>query len=140
MVEKGDKNHRCREEQGLRVDWKQRIAKYQPEQLCFLDESACSEKATRCRLGWSPFGVAPKTFSKLHCRERYSILPAYTLDGYITYEVTPGSYNTERFLEFVAELVLPALTRDWHVICLDNVRTHRNQGSNSLFGYTMLII
>lgn len=88
----------------LREDWKQRIPAYQPEQLCFLDESACSEKSTHARLGWSPYVVAPTTISKLHCRDRFSILPAYALDGYIAWEVIPGSYNTERFLEFVARL------------------------------------
>ena len=35
----------------LRLDWKRRISGYRPEQLIFLDESACSEKASRRRTG-----------------------------------------------------------------------------------------
>ena len=115
----------------LRLDWKRRISGYKPEQLVFLDESACSEKAARCRTGWSLFGIAPQAQQRLHCRERFSILPAYTLDGYIAYRVIPGSYNSERFLQFVAECVLPLLTPGYHVICLDNVNTHRSTVSFS---------
>ena len=117
----------------LRLDWKRRIAEYAPEQLVFLDESACSEKASRCRTGWSLFGIAPQVQQRLHCRERFSILPAYTLEGYIAYKVIPGSFNSERFLRFVAEDVLPLLTPGYHVICLDNVNTHRSTVSFLLF-------
>ena len=113
----------------LRVDWKRRISGYSPRQLVFLDESACSEKASRCRTGWSPFGIAPQVRQPLHSRERFSILPAYTLDGFLAYRIIPGSYNKDRFLDFVGECVLPLLQRDWHVICLDNVSTHRNEVS-----------
>ena len=109
----------------LRLDWKRRISGYRPEQLIFLDESACSEKASRRRTGWSLFGIAPQVQQRLHCRERFSILPAYTLEGYIAYRVIPGSFNSERFLQFVAECVLSLLTSNYYVICLDNVNTHR---------------
>ena len=118
----------------LRLDFKRRISEYNPRQLICLDESAASEKASRCRTGWSLFGVAPQVAQTLHCRERYSILPAYTLDGYIAYRVIPGSYTMERFLQFVAECVLPLCVRDYHVIMLDNVRTHKNEVS-FLFGF-----
>ena len=96
----------------LRLDWKRRISGYNPRQLIFLDESAASEKALQCRTGWSLFGVAPQVAQRLHCRERFSILPAYTLDGYIAYRVLKGSFNGERFLAFVRECVLPLCIRD----------------------------
>ena len=63
------------------------MAQYDPKQLIILDESACDQKAVRCRTGWSLMGVAPQVAQRLHCRERYSILPAYTVDGYIAYRV-----------------------------------------------------
>ena len=110
----------------LRLNWKRRISEYRPEQLVFLDESTYNKKASRRRTGWSLFEIAPVMQQRLHCRERFSILPAYTLEGYIAYRVIPGSFNSERFLQFVAECVLPLLTSDYHVICLDNVNTHRS--------------
>ena len=111
----------------LRADWQARISCYQPEQLLFLDESACSEKATRCRTGWSLFGVAPQIQNKLHCRERFSILPAYSMEGYVVWDVIPNSYNRERFLSFIEEKVLPICKRDWTVLCLDNASTHHSE-------------
>lgn len=116
----------------LRLDWKRRISRYDPKQLMFLDESACSEKASRCRTAWSLFGIAPQVQQQLHCRERFSILPVYTLDGYISYRVIPGSYNRVRFLDFIRDCVLPICTPGWTVICLDNVSTHRSQVSLSI--------
>ena len=113
----------------LRLDFKRRISEYDPRQLICLDESAASEKACRARTGWSLFGVAPQAAHRLHCRERYSILPAYTMNGYLAYRVISGSYTAERFLQFVAECVLPLCVRDYHVIMLDNVRTHRSKVS-----------
>lgn len=38
--------------------------------------------------------------------ERFSILPILTLDGIITYDIVPGSVNSERFLQFLRELVV----------------------------------
>lgn len=111
----------------LRDDWIERISHYQPDQLIFLDESACSEKASRCRTGWSLYGVAPTVAQKLHCRERFSILPAYSLHGYIAWEVIAGSYDSERFLSFIERKVLPICIPGRTVLCLDNVATHYNQ-------------
>lgn len=111
----------------LREDWIVRMSKYQPEQLIFLDESACSEKASRCRTGWSLYGVSPVVHQRLHCRERFSILPAYSLHGYIAWEVIPGSYNKERFLSFIERKVLPICIPGRSILCLDNVATHYNQ-------------
>jgi hypothetical protein len=38
--------------------------------------------------------------------ERFSILPILTLDGIITYDIVPGSVTSERFLQFLHELVV----------------------------------
>ena len=110
----------------LHLNWKQRISRYKPEQLVFLDESTCSEKTARYRTSWSLFGIAPQAQQRLHCRKHFSILPAYTLDGYFTYRVIPNSYNNKHFLQFVAEYVLPLLTPGYHVIYLNNMNTHKS--------------
>ena len=111
----------------LRLDWKRRISKYQPRQLMFLDESAFSEKVSRCRTAWSLHGVAPRAQRRSHCRERFSILPTYTMDGIKTWRVIPRSFNSERFLDFVREMVIPICISGWTVLCLDNCGIHRSQ-------------
>ena len=110
----------------LRLDWKRRIVGYAPEQLVFLNENAYSEKIYRRRTGWSLFEIAPQVQQRLHYRKRFSILPIYILEGYIAYRVIPNSFNGERFLQFVAEDVLPLLTPEYHIIYLNNVNTHRS--------------
>lgn len=39
--------------------------------------------------------------------KRWSILPAYTVEGYIAFTVHHGSITTEIFNQFVVEQVLP---------------------------------
>lgn len=58
--------------------------------------------------GWSLMGkrcVQRQCFSR---GERFSILPILTLDGIITYDIVPGSVTSERFLQFLRELVVCA--------------------------------
>ena len=76
---------------------------------------------------WSPSGLVAgvnKLFKHSVC---WSILPAYTTDGYIAYMVHQGSITSELFNEFVLEELLPKLTPGYHVICLDNVSIHCSQ-------------
>jgi hypothetical protein len=113
----------------LRDDWVARISQYQPQQLMFLDESAANEKTPSRSTGWSPLNVMPCIQRILKLSEHWSILPAYTLNGYITYELIQGSFDTQRFNNFVHDKVLPLCVPGWTVVCLDNCRTHRNQVS-----------
>ena len=78
----------------LRDDWVARISQYQPQQLMFLDESAANEKTPSRSTGWSTLNVMPCIQRILKRSERWSILPAYTLNGYITYELIQGSFDT----------------------------------------------
>ena len=56
------------------------------------------------------------------------------MNGYIVYRVISGFYIMERFLQFVAECVLPLCVRDYYIIMLDNVKTYRNEVS-FFFGF-----
>lgn len=82
------------------------------------------------KFGWSPRGVPSHESRPARRSERWSILPAYTVDGYITYEIVHGSYNAEMFEKFIQEQVLPLcnpppLARS--VIIMDNAPIHRKQ-------------
>ena len=63
--------------------------------------------------------------------KRWSILPAYTVDGYITYIIHHGSITERIFNDFVRERVLPQYTpyeqeRPRSVIVLDNATIHKS--------------
>lgn len=74
----------------------------------------------------------PATVSQdLKRSKRWSILPAYTIDGYITWEIYQSSITAALFNDFVKNQVLPLCSRDGHgprsVLVLDNARTHWNE-------------
>lgn len=77
-----------------------------PDMLMFVDEAARNKRTSARKKGWSLVGkrcVQRQCFSR---GERFSILPILTLDGIITYDIIPGSVTSERFLEFLRELVV----------------------------------
>ena len=75
--------------------------------MIYLDEIACNEHTADRRYAWAPVGA--KVISSIPAirSEQYSILPAYTIDGYLAWQAYQGSYNAEQFVEFVRDELLP---------------------------------
>ena len=71
-----------------------------------MDESAANEHTAHSRYGWSPRGTACRVWYAGRRLRRWSILPALGLNGYIDYDLYHGSYNKERFLNFVERLLV----------------------------------
>ena len=119
-------------------------ANYTPEQLVFIDESACDRRTYLRKRAWALEGLRAcrKQFfgrgkrcvcpSSLHSEYtlillRFSILPAISLDGIVECMIIEGSYNTELFISFIEDLLLkmqpfPALMS---VIVMDNCAIHK---------------
>jgi transposase len=77
-----------------------------PDMLMFVDEAARNKKTSARTKGWSLVGkrcVQRQCFGR---GERFSILPILTLDGIITYDIISGPVTSERFLQFLRELVV----------------------------------
>jgi transposase len=77
-----------------------------PNMLIFIDEAARNRRTSARMKGWSLVGrrcVQRRHFIR---GQRFSILPILTLDGIITYDIIPGSVNSERFVQFLRELVV----------------------------------
>jgi len=85
----------------------QRLLEWDGNQLIFLDESAANEASAHRKYGWAPVGKRPYEYSSLKRSERWSILPAYSADGFIAWQIIQGSFTTELFDNFVHEKVLP---------------------------------
>jgi len=100
------------------------MTKYQPEQLIFLDETACAERMSHRSKGWSPYGITPTVLRPLKKSDRFSVLPAYTLEGWLTYTIVQGGVDKITFIDFLENKLLPLCQRDWSVICLDNCAIH----------------
>jgi transposase len=81
-----------------------------PDMLMFVDEAARNKRTSGRPKGWSLVGkrcVQRRFFGR---GERYSILPILSLDGIITYDIIPGSVTSNRFLQFLRELVVCVTT------------------------------
>jgi hypothetical protein len=77
-----------------------------PEIFIFIDKAAKNKQTTGRSMGWAVVGdrcVQRRCF--VH-GQRYSILPALTLDGIITYDIIKGSVTAARFLTFLRDLVV----------------------------------
>jgi len=84
------------------------------------------------KYGWAPRGAE---YLPIKRSERWSILPAYTTNGYLTYEIHQGSFNAVRFNAFVADKLLSLIQpfpAPRSVIILDNARIHRNREFHDL--------
>jgi transposase len=100
--------HALEQDDLLRSAFMNRIADEvpDPQMMMFIDEAARNRRSSQRPKGWALLGK--RCIQKLFFvrGERYSILPVLTLDGIITYDVVPGSVTSERFLEFLRELVV----------------------------------
>lgn len=60
--------------------------------------------------------------------DRYSILPALTLDGMIHCKIHEGSFDSERFKIFIADLLeqMSPYPAPHSVVVMDNCRIHKD--------------
>ncbi|RFU31029.1 hypothetical protein B7463_g5310, partial [Scytalidium lignicola] len=111
-------------------NWYIESANFTADQLIFVDESASNERTGDRKYGWAPIGIPAKKKKWLKRSEKWSILPAYTVKGYISAITLQGSITAEVFENWIATDVLP-LCNPWpyekSVLIMDNCRIHRKQ-------------
>jgi transposase len=120
---------------GLRADHLAERIHYRADQIVALDESAADEKTADRKFGWSLRGLPCRVRQAGRRGRRWSVLPAMTTDGYLAWRVYEGSFNAERFKEFIIEDVLPKmgnffLGQSHSVLLLDNASSHRSAMSD----------
>jgi transposase len=99
---------------------------YTAEQIVAVDESACNERTGDRKYGWGPVGRAVELEYSMKRSERWSLLPAMTVDGYLAHRVFQGAITADSMLEFLREDVLPRCTPGYHVLLMDNASIHRS--------------
>ena len=77
-----------------------------PRMLMFIDEAAWNRRTSQRSNGWALLGKQCVQRRFFVCGEWFSILPIFTLDGIITYDIIPRPVTSERFVEFLRELVV----------------------------------
>lgn len=78
---------------------------YKAEQLVFVDESTFDKRSTRRAYAWAPINGRARRRDFFIQGERYSILPALSMDGILHLEVLQRSFNGPAFLAFIEGLL-----------------------------------
>lgn len=115
---------------GLRNLWRVELRQYAPELLVYIDETFASGRSSGRKRGWSPIGFPLRVPRSGLKGSRCSILPALTIDGYLALDIFEGSFNTERFNDFIRCHVLPrcgAHGEPRSVLVIDNCSTHHSE-------------
>jgi len=117
--------------QELRDEWMIRLTQWKPEQLIFVDESAANERTADRKYGWAMKGARAFAETSVKKSKKWSILPAYTLNGFIAWNVIQGSYNKQLFNDFIRNFVLPLCNRDPNglksILIMDNAKIHHSE-------------
>jgi len=79
---------------------------YTPNQLIFIDKSAKDERSLSRLHGYSPRNTHACKKVVFIRGKRYTILPALTLDGFISVDIFEGSCDKKRFVDFVLNQVV----------------------------------
>ena len=106
-----------------------KLASYKADQLVFVDESAANERTGHRKYGWAPVGIRPHEYQLLERSKCWSILPAYTVDGFMTWKIVHGSFTQELFEDFIEFTLLPICNpfpAPRSIIVMDNAPIHRS--------------
>ena len=125
-------SHRASQrDQRARDLWKVKLCRWTAPQLVFLDETASHEHTGDRKYGWSRLGGEAGVNTLFKRSKRWSVLPVYTIDGYIAWTTHHSSINEALFNDFVRNKVLPQCTPavlggPRSVIVLDNAKIHHS--------------
>lgn len=110
----------------MRALWSVKAAAWSLDQLVFIDESGANERTGWRKRGWSPKGIACSALQGTKRSERWSILPALTVDGYLRDStlIYQGSINRELFVQWLEHKVFPKLRAGHHILIMDNCAIH----------------
>jgi len=102
---------------------------FEPEQLVFLDESACDRRTARRPYGWAVCGDRSRCRDFFVRGKRYSILPAMSLDGVVALGVQEGALTRADFTAFLEMLLdnMNPFPQQNSVIVMDNAQIHKGQ-------------
>src|SRR5579859_1261760 len=100
------------------------------EQMVFVDESAANKRTADRKWGWAPIGMPCIFEQALKRTKKWSLLPAYTVEGFLTLGIQRGSYHKEDFNDFIRYGVLPLMNPYPHeqnsILVMDNARIHKS--------------
>jgi transposase len=96
--------------QQLRNDWMQRLSEWIAEQLIFLNESVACERINDRRYDWASSNIIFTISQNLRKSKKWSILFAFIVNDYITWEMHQNNITAIIFNDFVRNQMLSQCT------------------------------
>ena len=116
--------------QATRLTYQAKMSTVKASQYVFVDESGSDERTGDRTHGYSKRGVPARIARWLRSRTRVSVLPAYTVEGYIDFITFEGTCNAEIFEGFILGNVLPKMNAwpgERSVLVMDNASIHHSR-------------
>lgn len=110
VTRKGVSKEAAERDEMLRAIWQAEIGMHNNNRLVFIDEAGVDDHTNNRRMGRAPMGRACVRRSAFIRGQKYSILPALSLQGMIALDIFEGSVNRARFTHFLRE----------HLVCTFN--------------------
>jgi transposase len=114
----------------LRTQWRDDLQQFTADQIVCVDESGSDDRTGDRQYGWADSGVRAKVRRWLAKRERVSVLPAYTIEGYIKSVTFYGTCTADIFEDFIIDDLLPLCNPypgPRSVIIMDNASVHQSR-------------
>lgn len=115
----------------LRTQWLVESRDYLAEQFVFVDESNFNESTGWRRFGWAAVGCAARYHADRTRGRSWSVLPAYTTEGYLPCTgIRQGYFDAEAFYRWISDELLPHCNpypEPRSVIVMDNASIHCNE-------------
>jgi transposase len=118
--------------EALRFAWQRKQLDWRAQDIVCVDESACNERTGHRKFGWSLKGTPCYTTQSQKRSERYSILPAISINGFLPCTlIRQGSITGEIFYTWLKDELLPLLSPG-QILVLDNASIHRSRDVKAL--------
>jgi hypothetical protein len=109
------------------------LDEWESEQLVFLDEIAINEYIMDCIYDWISMGIPIRQIQSIKRIKKWSILPIYTIDDFLIWEIIHGSYDHTLFISFLKIHIIPNMNPFpglYSILIMDNTKIHRHKISN----------
>ena len=113
-----------------RKAWKENMSGYAPEKLVFLDESGINVNMTRF-YARSKGGSRAVDAVPLWKPQNMTVLSSIQLNGETAYTTYSGGTTSERFVDYLRNILIPTLSPD-SVVVMDNMRSHHAKAVKQL--------
>jgi len=101
----------------LRVTWQAAYADIPADYTVWLDESSVDNRTNQRQMGWAEVGQACVCREIFIRGQRYSVLPAFTWEGYIALDIFEGAINKEKFITFLTVYRTTGTSLHW-LLCM----------------------